>query len=146
MSSTSLTTGVTSLAVPGGLPHAATRAQVLVALGVMSLCPRISGVDIVLAARAGHTFNALLMLATQAGFPKKEKRLFIGGLRGGKPIPSVMARAEWCISLIGPAAFDAEVARRAAWEYFEETGKLAPGWTWREPPAASGTGATRAAP
>lgn len=127
------------------LPQSATRAQVLVTLGMMSLCPRIRGEHSLSTVRAGNTFNSLLDLAIKAGLPRKEKRLFIGGLRAGKPIPSVMARAERCVELIGPAAFHKQLEHHAAWEHLAATGRLPPGWTWREPaPAgsASAKGAT----
>lgn len=107
------------------------RAQVLVVLGIMGLCPRIRA-DTMMHSAAGRTFERVVDMAVKAGLPRKERRLFIGGIRGGKPSPTVMARAERCIELIGPEVFDKAMAQHAAWEHFRETGRLPQGWTWRE--------------
>jgi hypothetical protein len=135
---------VPDTASSGFPPEGATRAQILVALGIMNLCTRVRGDHGVLTARAGQTFDALLNLAVKAGLSRKEKRLFIGGLRAGKASPCVMARAEHCVELIGPAAFHQQLRRHAAWEHIAATGRLPPGWTWGDPASATGTTTTGA--
>ncbi|MDO9092703.1 MAG: hypothetical protein Q8R98_16020 [Rubrivivax sp.] len=105
---------------------AGTPAQIMVALGMMSLCPAVRGEHTIATSRAGFAFEALLDLAVKAGFP--ERRLFIGGLRTGKPTSKVMARAEECISLIGLAAFHDVLAWHAAVDQFMRTGHCPPGW------------------